>query len=155
MDKYSWGQSLQEVKVYVHVPSGTKPRLIVCQMKNNHLKVGLKGQPPVIDVSLLVLFIWCFYHWSVLFKFSVVSCFHLQGEFFDSVNCFWTIGIELWNYMLSKCCFNVLWMLNFLSFLQPFSWPSKTRENGGTTRWRVSWRLIQIQRCVHLWKNWW
>ncbi|XP_047953355.1 protein BOBBER 1-like isoform X2 [Salvia hispanica] len=52
MDTYSWGQSLQEVNVYVHVPPGTKPSLIVCEIKKNHLKVGVKGQPPVIDGEL-------------------------------------------------------------------------------------------------------
>ncbi|KAL1532023.1 protein BOBBER 1-like [Salvia divinorum] len=65
MDTYSWGQSLQEVNVHVHVPPGTKSRLIVCEIKKNHLKVGLKDQPPVID-----------------------------GELFDSVkadDCFWSL----------------------------------------------------------------
>ncbi|XP_057798774.1 protein BOBBER 1-like [Salvia miltiorrhiza] len=52
MDTYSWGQSLQEVNIYVPVPPGTKSRLIVCEIKKKHLKVGLKGQPPVIDGEL-------------------------------------------------------------------------------------------------------
>ncbi|PIN20507.1 Nuclear distribution protein NUDC [Handroanthus impetiginosus] len=52
MDNYSWGQSLQEVNISVPVPPGTKSRFIVCDIKKNHLKVGLKGQPPVIDGEL-------------------------------------------------------------------------------------------------------
>ncbi|KAK6155586.1 hypothetical protein DH2020_009834 [Rehmannia glutinosa] len=52
MDKYSWGQSLQEVNISVPVPPGTKSRLITCDIKKNHLKVGLKGQPPVIEGEL-------------------------------------------------------------------------------------------------------
>lgn len=52
MDTYSWGQSLQEVNIYVPVPPGTKSRFIVCEIKKKHLKVGVKGQPPVIDVSV-------------------------------------------------------------------------------------------------------
>ncbi|CAI9771991.1 unnamed protein product [Fraxinus pennsylvanica] len=52
MDKYSWGQSLQEVNVVVPVPPGTKSRFIVCEFKKNYLKVGLKGHPPVIDGEL-------------------------------------------------------------------------------------------------------
>ncbi|KAK4431338.1 protein BOBBER 1 [Sesamum alatum] len=52
MDKYSWGQSLQEVNISVPVPPGTKSRFIACEIKKNHLKVGLKGQPPVIDGEL-------------------------------------------------------------------------------------------------------
>lgn len=36
----------------VPVPNGTKSRFVICDIKKNHLKVGLKGQPPIIDVSL-------------------------------------------------------------------------------------------------------
>ncbi|GMH08899.1 hypothetical protein Nepgr_010739 [Nepenthes gracilis] len=52
METYSWTQSLQEVNVNVPVPPGTKSRFIVCDMKKNHLKVGIKGQPPIIDGEL-------------------------------------------------------------------------------------------------------
>ncbi|CAI9767718.1 unnamed protein product [Fraxinus pennsylvanica] len=52
MDNYSCGQSLQEVNVTVSVPRGTKSKLIACEIKKNHLKVGLKGQPSVIDGEL-------------------------------------------------------------------------------------------------------
>lgn len=54
MDTYSWGQSLQEVNIQIPVPPGTKSRSIACEIKKNHLKVGLKGQPPIIDVSLFI-----------------------------------------------------------------------------------------------------
>lgn len=52
LENYSWIQSLQEVTVNVPVPPGTKSRFIDCQIKKNHLKVGLKGQPPIIDGEL-------------------------------------------------------------------------------------------------------
>ncbi|CAI9775068.1 unnamed protein product [Fraxinus pennsylvanica] len=52
MDNYSWGQSLQEVNITVPVPAGTKSRFITCEIKKNYLKVGLKGQPLVIDGEL-------------------------------------------------------------------------------------------------------
>jgi hypothetical protein len=51
-ENYSWGQSLQEVNINIPVPPGTKSRLITCEIKKNHLKVGLKGQPPIIDGEL-------------------------------------------------------------------------------------------------------
>ncbi|GAB4858459.1 hypothetical protein Ancab_009933 [Ancistrocladus abbreviatus] len=52
LENYSWTQSLQEVTVNVPVPPGTKSRFIVCDIKKNHLKVGIKGQPPIIDGEL-------------------------------------------------------------------------------------------------------
>ncbi|CAI9092545.1 OLC1v1027817C1 [Oldenlandia corymbosa var. corymbosa] len=52
MDKYSWIQSLQEVTINIPVPPGTKSRFISCEIKKNHLKVGLKNQPPIIDGEL-------------------------------------------------------------------------------------------------------
>jgi hypothetical protein len=51
LEKYSWTQQLPEVNVTVPVPQGTKSRFVVCDIKKAHLKVGLKGQPPIIDVS--------------------------------------------------------------------------------------------------------
>ncbi|KAJ0242822.1 CS domain-containing protein [Hirschfeldia incana] len=64
-EKYSWTQNLQEVTVTIPVPSGTKSRSVTCEIKKNRLKVGLKGQEPIID-----------------------------GEFFSAVkpdDCFWNI----------------------------------------------------------------
>ncbi|CAA0812989.1 Protein BOBBER 1 [Striga hermonthica] len=52
LETHSWGQSLQEVNVTVPVPPGTKSRSIACEIKKNHLKIGLKGQPPIIDGEL-------------------------------------------------------------------------------------------------------
>ncbi|OIT31926.1 PREDICTED: protein BOBBER 2-like [Nicotiana attenuata] len=49
MENYSWGQSLQEVTINVPVPPGTKSRFLVVEIKNNSLKVGLKGQLLIID----------------------------------------------------------------------------------------------------------
>ncbi|XP_076903725.1 protein BOBBER 1-like [Bidens hawaiensis] len=52
MENYSWVQSLQEVNVTIPVPPGTKSRFIVCEIKKNHIKVGLKGQPPILEGDL-------------------------------------------------------------------------------------------------------
>lgn len=52
LDNYSWTQSLQEVTVTLPVPPGTKSRDIVCDIKKNHLKVGLRGKPSIIDGEL-------------------------------------------------------------------------------------------------------
>ncbi|KAG9448268.1 hypothetical protein H6P81_014396 [Aristolochia fimbriata] len=52
LDKYSWTQTLQEVTVNIPIPPGTKSRFVACEIKKNYLKVGLKGQPPIIDGEL-------------------------------------------------------------------------------------------------------
>ncbi|GAU24578.1 hypothetical protein TSUD_149190 [Trifolium subterraneum] len=52
LEKYSWTQTLQELNVNVPVPHGTKSRFLICEIKKNHLTVGLKGQPPIIDGEL-------------------------------------------------------------------------------------------------------
>ncbi|KAG1334438.1 protein BOBBER 1 [Cocos nucifera] len=52
LDKYSWTQTLQEVTVNIPVPQGTKSRFVMCEIRKNHLKIGLKGQPPIIDGDL-------------------------------------------------------------------------------------------------------
>ncbi|MCD7462629.1 hypothetical protein HAX54_049001, partial [Datura stramonium] len=49
LDIYSWGQSLKEVNFNIPIPHGTKSRFIICDINKNHLTVGLKGQPPIID----------------------------------------------------------------------------------------------------------
>ena len=51
LEKYSWTQTLQEVTINIPFPQGVKSRFVAYELKKNHLKVGLKGQPPIIDVS--------------------------------------------------------------------------------------------------------
>ncbi|KAJ0978157.1 hypothetical protein J5N97_013631 [Dioscorea zingiberensis] len=52
LENHSWTQTLQEVTVIVPIPTGTKSRFITCEIKKNYLKVGLKGQPPIINGEL-------------------------------------------------------------------------------------------------------
>jgi len=56
LENYSWIQNLQEVTVNIPVPTGTKARTVVCEIKKNRLKVGLKGQDPIVDVSLFLCY---------------------------------------------------------------------------------------------------
>jgi hypothetical protein len=48
---YSWTQTLTEVTVSVPVPAGIKARDLQVVIKKDYLKVGVKGQAPIIDVS--------------------------------------------------------------------------------------------------------
>ncbi|KAI3917595.1 hypothetical protein MKW98_021357 [Papaver atlanticum] len=51
METYSWGQSLPEVTISIPVPAGTRSKSVSCEIKKNHIKVGLKGQPCIIDAD--------------------------------------------------------------------------------------------------------
>ncbi|CAI0542881.1 unnamed protein product [Linum tenue] len=50
MEKYSWGQSLQEVTITAPVPAGTKSRQITCEIEKKSLKLGLKGEEPAMII---------------------------------------------------------------------------------------------------------
>jgi len=49
LDKYSWTQTLQEVELRVPLGGAYKSRDIVVNIEKKHLKVGIKGQPLIID----------------------------------------------------------------------------------------------------------
>ncbi len=47
---YKWRQTLVDVDVSVKVPKGSRAKDLVVEIKKKSLKVGLKGQPLIIDV---------------------------------------------------------------------------------------------------------
>lgn len=51
-DKYIWTQTLSDLIVTVPVPLGTKTKQLSVDITNKRLKVGMKGQPPIIDGDL-------------------------------------------------------------------------------------------------------
>ena len=49
-------------QVYCSVPAGTKGKQIVCEVKNDRMRLGLKGQTPVIEGEFplkCVRLTWC------------------------------------------------------------------------------------------------
>ncbi|KQK18841.1 protein BOBBER 1 [Brachypodium distachyon] len=87
LEKYSWTQQLPEVNITVPVPEGTKSRFVVCEIKKNHLKVGLKGQPPIIDGELHkpVKVDDCFWSIEDGKSLSILLTKHNQMEWWKSV----------------------------------------------------------------------
>lgn len=51
-DTYTWTQTLAEVSVVIPVPVGTKTKMLNVEIKNKRLKVGRKGEAPIIDGEL-------------------------------------------------------------------------------------------------------
>lgn len=49
LEKYNWGQTLQEVELRVPLGGAYKARDLIVSIEKKHLKVGIKGQPPIID----------------------------------------------------------------------------------------------------------
>jgi len=49
LEKYNWGQTLQEVELRVPLGGAFKARDLIVSIEKKHLKVGIKGQPPIID----------------------------------------------------------------------------------------------------------
>ncbi|KIZ02376.1 putative Nuclear migration protein nudC [Monoraphidium neglectum] len=52
MECYSWTQTLSEVTVVVPVPPGTKGRSLDVLIAKQRLRVGVKGQPAIVDGKL-------------------------------------------------------------------------------------------------------
>lgn len=48
---YEWDQTLAEVNMYVEVPPGVRAKDMFCDIEQRHIKFGLKGNPPFLDVS--------------------------------------------------------------------------------------------------------
>jgi len=52
LEKYSWGQTLQELELRVPLGGAFKSKDLVVNIEKKHLKVGVKGQTPIIDGDL-------------------------------------------------------------------------------------------------------
>lgn len=49
LEKYSWGQTLQEIELRVPLNGVFKTKDLTVSIEKKHLKVGVKGQPLIID----------------------------------------------------------------------------------------------------------
>lgn len=48
--KFTWTQTIEEINVNIPIPEGMTSKQIDCTVKSNYIKVGLKGQPAIIEV---------------------------------------------------------------------------------------------------------
>ncbi|KOO22944.1 nudc domain-containing protein 2 [Chrysochromulina tobinii] len=47
---YEWEQTLEEIHVFIEVPPGVKAKMLDIKIDAKRLRVGLRGNPPFIDV---------------------------------------------------------------------------------------------------------
>lgn len=52
LDKYRWMQTLEEVTVFVKLPDNITSKQLDIQLKASSLKIGVKGQTPIVDGPL-------------------------------------------------------------------------------------------------------
>ena len=52
LDNYRWTQTLEEITMFVKLPDGVTSKQLDIQMKASSLKIGVKGQTPIIDGPL-------------------------------------------------------------------------------------------------------
>jgi hypothetical protein len=55
---YEWSQSLADVDVYLPAPPGAPGSAFDVSIGADRLRLGLKGNPPYLDVRLFVLRVW-------------------------------------------------------------------------------------------------
>jgi hypothetical protein len=48
---YEWEQSLDEVHIYIRPPPGVLAHMIDCKITATQLTIGIKGNPPFLNVS--------------------------------------------------------------------------------------------------------
>ncbi len=48
---YKWTQTIKDVDITIAVPGSYKGRDIIAELNKSSLKVAIKGQDPIIDVS--------------------------------------------------------------------------------------------------------
>ena len=51
---YEWDQTLSELNLYVQLPPGVKAKQLYVDISSSHLRIGIKPNPPYLDVRTLL-----------------------------------------------------------------------------------------------------
>lgn len=101
---FEWDQTLEEVNMYIKLPPNVHPKQFYCKIQSKHVEIGIKGNPPYLNVSLIAhvsfsiaLAVFLFYLFIVIFeKFFNSLVLQSQHELTSPVktdSSFWTLGI--------------------------------------------------------------
>lgn len=53
---FEWDQTLEEVNMYINLPQNVPSKQFFCKIQSKHVEVGIKGNPPYLNVSNSVPF---------------------------------------------------------------------------------------------------
>lgn len=92
---FEWDQTLDEVNIYINLPPDVHSKQFYCNIQSKHLQLGIKGNPPYLNV-ILSIFHFSFFCslFSILFYFNLF-CLMSQHDLTSPVktdSSFWTIG---------------------------------------------------------------
>ncbi|KAF6153608.1 hypothetical protein GIB67_027475 [Kingdonia uniflora] len=49
---FEWDQTLEEVNIYITLPPNVPSKLFHCKVQSKHVEVGIKGNPPYLNVGI-------------------------------------------------------------------------------------------------------
>ena len=64
---FEWDQTLDEVNIYIALPPNVHSKQFYCKIQSKHLELGIKGNPPYLNVTLIYLHLISF----LIFSFFV------------------------------------------------------------------------------------
>lgn len=65
---FEWDQTLDEVNIYIALPPNVHSKQFYCKIQSKHLELGIKGNPPYLNVTLIYLHLISF----LIFSFFVI-----------------------------------------------------------------------------------
>lgn len=62
---FEWDQTLDEVNLYIDRPPNVHAKQFYCKVQSKHVELGIKGNPPYLNVCLSFPFAFgsCFVKW--------------------------------------------------------------------------------------------
>jgi len=66
---FEWDQTLEEVNLYITLPPNVHSKAFHCKIQSKHLEVGIKGNPPYLNVSSFL----CLYTFWLQFSMQLTK----------------------------------------------------------------------------------
>lgn len=93
---FEWDETLDEVNIYIDLPPKVPKNLFYAKIQSQLLEVGIKGNPPYLNVSIAQF--WSLLFWFYKFRRWIIECWFDFGSQHDLTaavktnSSFWTIG---------------------------------------------------------------